>query len=169
MKNIAIALLLLLPNAARADDIRFAPDVVVAAAVTLVADANGVLQIDRSKPILIGSITSTSPTDPTDPTDPIPPVTDPLASKVAALITSAPNATTDKNTRTALASLYEMTGKLPLTDPSQIRQATSLLFDAMNLPAAWENWKADADSFAASLTAADTKRSWQLISEGLAK
>lgn len=169
MKNIAIALLLLLPSSARADDIRFAPDVVVAAAVTLVADANGVLQIDRSKPILIGSITSTSPTDPTDPTDPIPPVTDPLASKVAALITSAPNATTDKNTRTALASLYEMTGKLPLTDPSQIRQATSLLFDAMSLSATWKKWKADADSFAASLDIADTKKTWVLISEGLAK
>jgi len=171
MKNLTIVLLCLFPRAAVADDIRFAPDVTVTAAVTLVADANGILQIDRSKPILIGSVTPADPTGPTDPIDPVDPIepADPLAVKVSAIVASAPNTTADVNMRVALASLYETTAKLPLTDPAQIRQATTIIFDALSPSPEWKKWSKDVDSFAASLSLDDVKRAWKLISEGIAK
>lgn len=162
MKVGMVLTLLLLTATARGDDVRFAPGVTVSAAVTLVADANGVLQIDRSKPILIGSLTTEKPDIPVTPD----PVDDPLSSRVAQLVKSAP---TPKNERTAIAELYKMTGALPLSDPVQIREATSILFKALNLSAEWKTWEQGVGDFASGLSAADTKRAWQLIAEGLSK
>ena len=68
MKFPAISILLfLLVAPTLADDIRFAPGVTVAASVTLIADSNGILQIDRSNPIVIGGSTPAVPEDPTAP------------------------------------------------------------------------------------------------------
>ena len=165
MKVGMVLTLLLLTATARGDDVRFAPGVTVSAAVTLVADANGVLQIDRSKPILIGSLTTAKPDGPVTP-EPVDPVDDPLSSRVAQLVKSAPTPT---NERTAIAELYKMTGALPLSDPVQIREATSILFKALNLSAEWKTWEQGVGAFASGLSAIETKRAWHLIAEGLSK
>lgn len=161
MKPTIAILLLLFTSIATADDVRVAPGVSLTATVTLVADANGVLQLDRSQPITIGVITPTTPTDPT-PTDPEQPA-DPLAKQVAALVAEAP---TTPNERAAISKLFETTAKLPVVEPGQIHQATTILFEALSLPSEWNAWKSDVDDFAGSLDLADTKRAWQLISEG---
>ena len=100
----------------------------------------------------------TTPTEPTEPTDP----TDPLSVKVAALVAAAP--TEDRN---AVSELFRSTGNLKLEEPKQIRTATKLLFDLLPLAEGWESWKESVDEYAGSLNAADIKRAWLLIAEGL--
>lgn len=160
-------------NASPSGDIRFVEGFSVRAAVTLVADQDGILQIDRDQPILIGSATTPPPppppppppTDPpTDPTDPPEPPGDPLALKVSTLLAKAP---TDKAGRSAMASLYRTIGQLSLTDPQQIRQSTDLMLFALPLSAEWKKWNADVATFAVALSIDEIKRAWGLIAEGL--
>lgn len=137
-------------------DIRFVEGFTARAAVTLVADSDGILQIDRTQPILIGSAT-TPPTDPPDEPDP-------LAQRVSTLLAKAP---TDQAGRAAMASLYRTIGQLSLTDPQQIRQSTDLMVGALPLSAEWKKWNSDVASFAAAFSIAEIKRAWALIAEGL--
>lgn len=166
LQTFLATLVALAATTALADDIRFAPEVTVQAAVTLVADEDGILQIDRSKPILIGGV-ATTPTDPKDPTDPIPVPSDPLAVRVSTLLASAPTGTAAE--RKATSALYKTTGSLPLTEAAQIRQATTILFNVLGMPEAWKKWKVDVDKFAGGLSVEDIRRAWQLIAEGLAR
>ena len=164
MKPLALLLLFLYFAApgvtVQADDIRFAPGVTVTAAVTLVADDDGVLQIERSRPILVGSVVGTIPVDPK-------PKPNPLELKVSALIATAPSGTAEENNRNTVSALYKMTGMLPLTDPAQIRQATTILFNQLPMSVQWKTWKGGVDSFAAGLSAADIKRAWGLLADML--
>ena len=168
MKNklTALLVLLLLPSWATADDIRFAPGISLQAAVTLVVDENGVLQIDRTKPILVGGITTTDVPVVVDPVKPEEPPTDPLVQKVPSLMAKAPKAT---NERQAISSLYKTISDLPLTMTNEIQQATSILFNALSMSQEWKTWKADVDVYAASLSADDVKRLWKLLAEAMLK
>lgn len=164
-----LLLLLLLyssPTIAK-DDIQLAPGLTGTAAISFYVDDSGTVQILRTKPILIGSVETTPDVPEPDPITPTP--SDPLAVKVSLLVAKAPTGPTETNTRSAVAALYKTVSQLPLTDPTQLHQATTILFDALKMSEGWKKWKADADSFSVALTLADTKRSWALIAEGLAK
>ena len=95
MRITLILTLLLLTSTALADDIRFTPGTSVAASVTLVADANGTLQIDRSKAITIGATPIVKPDLPIGETDRVRHFRE-SAAKIA-----------DNETAKKLAALYE--------------------------------------------------------------
>lgn len=67
MRFTLLPLFLFIGSTVYADDIRFQPGTTVIASVTLTADASGVLQLNRQKPITIGSVGTTTPIDPVTP------------------------------------------------------------------------------------------------------
>ena len=168
MKNIAILLILLSSNAvAEAADstygnIRFAPGTTLTAnVITLVADANGVLQIDRTKLVSIGPIEIEIPTTP----PPIPPK-DPLTQKVNEIIDLAPKVA---NERAAVSKLYERIAEFPTEEADELRRGVEFLFNLLSLPKSWDLWKAKVDVLADPLAVDDVRRVWKLIGEGLAQ
>lgn len=86
-------------------------------------------------------------------------------------VRDATTAVADPNkqaTRTALAKLYSTVAGLPVTDRSQLAQATDVLFSAMGLPAPWTAWKAAVDASLAKFTAlADARAAWAATGEAV--
>ena len=75
---------------------------------------------------------------------------------------------TKTNTRTALAKLYRTVSGLPVTDRSQLVQATDAIFVNLSLPPEWITWKKEIDQFLLSFVGLDdAKKAWQIIAESL--
>lgn len=74
------------------------------------------------------------------------------------------------NTKTALAKLYRTTSQLPVTTAAQVREATAVIFGALQLPQVWTAWKAKVDAAVVASFGEDvdkTKSGWQVIAETL--
>jgi hypothetical protein len=128
-----------------------------------------VVAVDGSR-IVTGStitITGGGVTGPVDTPPGTPPGT-PLekhrvAVHAATAVISDPNAA---NTKTALAKLYTTVAGLPVTDRSQLAQATDVLFGAMGLPPPWTAWKSAVDLSLAKFTGlAEAKAAWLATGE----
>jgi len=131
----------------------------------LVQDADGVPSLVKITNVI--RLGDAPPTDP--PTDP----TDPPADVLRAAVKAATEAVTDPNkdrTKIALAKLYRTTGGLPVTSADQLKEATRVIFNALQLPAPWSAWKATTDGAADSFAAGDVDKiraAWVIIAEVL--
>lgn len=71
------------------------------------------------------------------------------------------------NTKKALAELYRTIAGLPVTEPSQLQTATTLMFNALGLPM-WSEWKTTVDkSLSGFASLDDAKRAWLIVAEVL--
>ena len=109
------------------------------------------------------------PTTPTQP-GPTPDPTDPVANHRFNVETATGRVAdaNKQNTKLALAKLYQTVAGLPVTSRDQLVQSTDLLFNALNLPAAWKTWKGEIDKSLAGFVAVDdAKKAWQVVAEVL--
>lgn len=132
-----------------------------------------VVAADGSQTVTGGTITITGGgvTSPVDPPPPPPPGTPiekhRLAVRTATAAVSDPNAA---NTRAALAKLYSTVAGLPVTDRSQLAQATDILFGALGLATPWTSWKATVDASLTKFTGLpEAKAAWLATGEEVAR
>lgn len=143
---------------------------VVHAADTLVVTKSGVwvLSITGDTPTLVKYagevIRLDGGTNPTDPTTP-----ETFGAKVTKITDDVVDAN-KKNTKVALAQLYKTTASIPVADVAQLNVATNTIFNALNLPQAWKDWKAKVDEASKPYTTLDSARkAWVIIAQVLEK
>ena len=144
MWRIALTLSILCATASSAE-IRLAPGTWHGTqVVTVVIGADGSQTVTGSVITITGGGAGPAP-----PVDPPPPSGTPIEKHREAVrkaTAAVPSGTPNKaNTQAAMAKLYTTVSGLPVTDRSQLSQATDVLFGAMNLSTAWATWKSAVD------------------------
>ena len=147
--SIVSTLMVLVPivSISLADDIEFLPGASVYASVNLVADSNGVLQIDRTKTITVAGVVTPGPVTP----DPIKPVPEDDARitrfrKAAEVVDDPKTAKSLMALFQGLAQRSDPTAVIPLyTTPEDLQKNVTM---GMNLfltqstkPREWDDWR----------------------------
>ena len=168
IKSTSLLFFLVFLQLASADDIQFAAGTTVVARVTLVADANGVLQIDRTKPIVIGG--NVGPTTPTDPTNPNPNPT-PVGLELQKLAQQAPQVDRE---RKAVSVAIENILEVPVQSRADLVQAVDIVLNTvMRLTDNSQDWSRWKDSVVNVLDnvrdVEDLKEMWAYLAKELVK
>ena len=137
--------------------------------VTVVVAADGSQTVTGSVITILGGGAGPAP-----PVDPPPPAGTPIdkhREAVRKATTAVPAGTPNKaNTQAAMAKLYTTVSGLPVTDRSQLSQATDVLFGAMNLSTAWATWKSAVDvSLAKFVGLSEAKAAWLATGEEVSR
>lgn len=106
-------------------------------------------------------------------TPPPPPIPGTALEKHKATVKTALAGVTSANkaeTAAALRKLYVTIADLPVTERTQLVQATDIMFNALMLPADWKNWKASVDTSLAQFTElAAARDAWKATGEAVSQ
>lgn len=128
----------------------------------LLSVKNGKVTIRETSLVQLGDLTTPAPEPPDDPDDGDP--TDPFK-QLKEVVATAPQSS---NEREAVSVLYTTISNLPLQEASQVRQSTSIMFNALDLGNEWASWKESVDSETADLDSSDdVKEAWKVVAEAL--
>lgn len=111
---------------------------------------------------------SDGPINPPPPPPPMPGT--PLEKHKAAVKAALASVTSANKTETAAAlrKLYVTIADLPVTERSQLVQATDIMFNALTLPSDWKAWKAAVDASLAQFTElTDARSAWKATGEAV--
>lgn len=107
--------------------------------------------------------------DPVEPVDPM----NPPVEQLRAAVKEATEAVTEPNKARAskgLADLYQKTSEVPVQSPQQLQVTTDVLFNGLQLPPQWTEWKVKVDKAVESFAGGDVgkwRSAWTVIADVL--